>query len=178
MNFYQAHTYWESLQQLKSTQGAQKAVIDSVNLLLEDDKHPSLQLHPLNNAKDPNMWSVRAGLGFRIILHRTNVDTVLLYAGLHDPAYKWGENRVLKTHPKTGSMQIVVLREEEEIVKSHLAVPVEITGNLARQYLSAKSCFVIHVGLGLPTFAQFAYCYVFSNFKFINSTTPNRIFCT
>ena len=55
MNFYQAHTYWESLQNLKSTQGAQKAVIDSVSLLLEDDNHPSLQLHPLEKARDQNM---------------------------------------------------------------------------------------------------------------------------
>ena len=126
MNFYQAHTYWESLQKLKSTEGAQKAVIESVSLLLEDDKHLGLNLHPLEHAKDQNMWSARARRGIRIILHRTNVDTVLLYADLHEPAYKWGENRVLKAHPKTGAMQIIVVREEEEIVKVPVFVQEEV----------------------------------------------------
>ena len=136
----------ESLQKLKSTQGAQKAVIDSVSLLLEDDKHPSLQLHPLKQAKDQNMWSARASENFRIILHRTNVDTVLLYADLHEPAYKWGENRVLKAHPKTGAMQIIVVREEEEIVKVPVFVQEEMRKPPPLAHISDEDL----LGYGVP----------------------------
>ena len=54
MNFYQAYTFMESLTKLQANQ--QKTVTESVNLMLKNHAHPSLQLHRLGKAKDQNMW--------------------------------------------------------------------------------------------------------------------------
>ena len=80
-------------------------------------KSPGLSFHKVGRARDPNFWSVRVNDDVRIIIHRTDQSFVVCYAGHHDDAYRWAENRKGMVHPKTGAFQFVKIRElVEEIV--------------------------------------------------------------
>lgn len=68
-------------------------------------------MHKLDKAKDPNFWSVRVSSDIRLIVHKTETSLLLCYVNHHDPAYRWAERRKLETHPKTGAVQLVEVRE-------------------------------------------------------------------
>ena len=80
-----------------------------------------LQFHRIDNSKDPNFWSVRVSRDIRIIVHKTGASLLLAYVGHHDDAYRWAERRRIETHPKTGALQIVEIRERVEEVTSEAA---------------------------------------------------------
>jgi mRNA-degrading endonuclease RelE of RelBE toxin-antitoxin system len=71
----------------------------------------SLHFHKLDKARDKNFWSVRVNVDVRMIVHRTTGVLLLSYVDHHDKAYAWAERRKLETHPKTGSAQLVEIRE-------------------------------------------------------------------
>lgn len=72
---------------------------------------PGLQFHRIDKSKDPNFWSVRASRDIRIIVHKAGGSLMLAYVGHHDDAYSWAERRRIETHPTTGAVQIVEVRE-------------------------------------------------------------------
>lgn len=72
---------------------------------------PGLQLHRIDKSRDPNFWSVRVNRDVRIIVHKTGDSLMLVHVAHHDDAYKWAERRRIETHPKTGAVQIVEVRE-------------------------------------------------------------------
>jgi len=85
--------------------------------LQTDPNRPGLQFHRIDASKDPNFWSVRVNRDLRIIIHKTGDSVMLAYVDHHDDAYKWAERRRIETHPRTGALQIVEVRERvEEIV--------------------------------------------------------------
>jgi len=114
MEFRIADTFTDSLSRLTSEE--QKAVKTAAFDLQLNPAHPSLQLHKLEKAKDPNFWSIRVTLDLRIIVHRTQNSLLLCYVAHHDPAYLWAERRKLETHPKTGAAQLVQLPETVESI--------------------------------------------------------------
>lgn len=103
------------------------------DLQTEPDR-PGLQFDRIDNSKDPNFWSVRVSRDVRIIVHKTGASLLLAYVGHHDDAYRWAERRRVETHPKTGAVQIVEVRERvEEIAATphpqgafDFGVPVEV----------------------------------------------------
>jgi mRNA-degrading endonuclease RelE of RelBE toxin-antitoxin system len=109
MNFLLADTFADSLTRLTTQE--QKAVKTSVFDLQMDPSHPGLQMHRLENAKDPDFWSARVSRDIRLIIHRSGQSLLVCYVGHHDAAYAWAEKRKLTTHPKTGALQIVEIRE-------------------------------------------------------------------
>ena len=62
------------------------------DLQTEPDR-PGLQFHRIDNAKDPNFWSVRVSRDIRVIVHKTGASLLLAYVGHHDDAYSWAERR-------------------------------------------------------------------------------------
>src|SRR5262249_2083781 len=56
------------------------------------------------------------------------------YVGHHDDAYRWAERRRIETHPKTGALQVVEIRERVEEVTTrvpaqhafHFGQPIEV----------------------------------------------------
>ena len=70
-----------------------------------------MQFHKLDKARDPNFWSVRVNRDIRLIVHKTETSLLLCYVDHHDEAYRWAERRKLETHPKTGAVQLVEIRE-------------------------------------------------------------------
>ena len=109
MEFRIADTFTDSLARL--TGDEQKAAKMAAFDLQLNPAHPSLQLHKLDKAKDPNFWSIRVTRDLRIIVHRTGTSLLLCYVDHHDDAYHWAERRRMETHPKTGAAQLVEVRE-------------------------------------------------------------------
>ena len=109
MNFLIADTFTDSLAKL--TGNEQKAVKTAAFDLQTNPSQPGLSFHKLENARDPNFWSVRVSRDIRIIVHRSRQSLMLCYVDHHDDAYKWAERRKLETHPKTGAAQLVEVRE-------------------------------------------------------------------
>src|SRR3954453_7187108 len=114
MNFLIADTFTASFNRLSGVD--QKAVKASVFDLQMDRSGPGLQLHRIDNSKDPNFWSARVNRDVRLILHKTDDSLLVAYVDHHDAAYAWAERRRIEAHPRTGAIQIVEVRERVEEV--------------------------------------------------------------
>jgi mRNA-degrading endonuclease RelE of RelBE toxin-antitoxin system len=115
MEFRIADTCTDSLARLTGEQ--QKAVKTTAFDLQLNPAQPGMQLHQLDQARDPHFWSVRVSRDIRLIVHKTDASLLLCYVDHHDEAYRWAERRKLETHPKTGAAQLVEIRETvQEII--------------------------------------------------------------
>ena len=114
MNFLIADTFTASFNRLSGLD--QKAVKASVFDLQMDPTRNGLQLHRVDNSKDPDFWSARVNRDIRLIVHKTGDSLLVAYVGRHDDAYAWAERRRIETHPRTGAVQIVEVRERVEEV--------------------------------------------------------------
>lgn len=112
MDFRLADTFTDALARLPAQE--QKAVKVSVMDLQLDYSAPGLQMHRIDKSKDPNFWSARVNKDLRLILHKTASSILVAYVDHHDRAYAWAERRRIETHPKTGAVQIVEVRERVE----------------------------------------------------------------
>src|SRR5690606_10134184 len=115
VEFRIADSFIDSLARLTAQE--QKAVKTTAFDLQLDPADPRLRFHRVEHSRDPNFWSVKVTLDLRIIVHRTGGGLLLCYAGHHDDAYRWAENRKIERHPTTGAAQVVEVRERlvEEI---------------------------------------------------------------
>lgn len=111
--------------------------------LQTNPNQPGLQFHRIDKSKDPNFWSVRVNRDVRIIVHKTGASLMLVYVDHHDDAYKWAERRRIDTHPTTGAIQIVEVRELiEEVSPPAPSVQTELDFEPAPEpELPAKSLF-------------------------------------
>lgn len=121
MNLLIADTFADSLTRL--TADEQKLVKVTIYDLHSDPSAPGLQLHRVDQAKDPNFWSARVNRDVRLILHRTSSSTLVCYVDHHDDAYRWAEKRKVEVHPTTGAAQLVEVRERVEEVVVPVFVP-------------------------------------------------------
>lgn len=124
MDFRIADTFTDSLARL--TGDEQKAVKTTAFDLQLNPAHPSMSLHRIEQSKDKNFWSVRAGSDIRIILHKTQSSLLLCFVDHHDKAYEWAARRKLETHPSTGAAQLVEIRETVQQVMVPLYVQSEL----------------------------------------------------
>jgi superfamily I DNA/RNA helicase len=113
-----ADTFTAALGKLTGDEQKQ-AKLTVFDLQTEQDR-PGLQFHRIDNSKDPNFWSVRVSRDIRVIVHKTTGSLLIAYVGHHDDAYHWAERRRIETHPKTGALQIVEIRERVEEVTTRL----------------------------------------------------------
>jgi hypothetical protein len=114
VNFLIADTFTASFNRLSGLD--QKAVKASVFDLQMNPTGNGLQLHRIDNSKDPNFWSARVNRDIRLIVHKTGESLLVAYVGHHDDAYTWAERRRIEAHPRTGAVQIVEVRERVEEV--------------------------------------------------------------
>jgi mRNA-degrading endonuclease RelE of RelBE toxin-antitoxin system len=118
MEFRIADTFTDALARLPAQE--QKAVKVSAMDLQMNPVSTGLQLHRIDKSKDKNFWSVRVNSDLRLIVHKTASSILLAYVDHHDKAYDWAERRRIETHPKTGSVQIVEVRERVEEIAPRL----------------------------------------------------------
>ncbi|EDM71449.1 putative DNA helicase [Roseobacter sp. AzwK-3b] len=115
MTFRIAESFSDALARL--TPQEQKAVKTAAFDLQMSPDNPGLSLHRVDRARDKGFWTARVNRDIRLVLHKTGGDTLLAWVGHHDDAYAWAERRRLESHPRTGAMQIVEIRETvEEVV--------------------------------------------------------------
>ena len=88
--------------------------------------HPGLKFHRIDASRDPNFWSVRVSRDIRIIVHKTGASLMLAYVDHHDDAYRWAERRRIDTHPATGAIQIVEVRELVEEMAAAQTGPAQV----------------------------------------------------
>ena len=119
MDFRIADTFTSALAKLPAQD--QKAAKTSAFDLQLNPASPGLQLHRIDNSKDRDFWSIRVSRDIRIIVHKTAASFLLAYVDHHDKAYAWAERRRIETHPKTGAIQIVEVRERVEEIATVLA---------------------------------------------------------
>ena len=117
MNFIIYSTFQNSLDRLQADDQKQSK-ITAMDLQLNPTS-PGHNFHKLDRAREPRFWSVRVNRDLRIIVYRDASRLILCYVDHHDNAYRWAQKRKLETNPKTGSAQIVEIREEVEIVKKY-----------------------------------------------------------
>ncbi len=123
MEFRIASTFQDSL--LKLTGQEQKLVKTVAFDLQLNPAHPSLKLHRIDRAKDPNFWSARVSRDIRLIIHKTAASLLLCYVNHHDAAYDWAMRRKIERHPRTGAAQLVEIRERIEEIPIYKTVEVE-----------------------------------------------------
>ena len=114
MTFLIADTFTASFNRLSVPD--QKAVKASVFDLQMDPTGNGLQLHRIDNSKDPHFWWARVNRDVRLIVHKTADSVLVAYVDHHDAAYAWAERRRIEAHPRTGAIQIVEVRERVEEV--------------------------------------------------------------
>ncbi|PBC01448.1 3'-5' exonuclease [Mesorhizobium sp. WSM3860] len=120
-----ADSFTSSLAKLANDEQKQ-AKLTAFDLQANPDQ-PGLQFHRIDKSKDPNFWSVRVNRDLRIIVHKTGGSLMLVYVDHHDDAYKWAERRRIESHPKTGAIQIVEVRELVEEIASTPPGPAQAT---------------------------------------------------
>jgi hypothetical protein len=113
-----ADTFTASLARLNG-QEQKQAKLATYDLQTAPDR-PGLQFHRIDKSKNPNFWSVRVSRDIRIVVHKTGDSVLLAYVGHHDEAYQWAERRRIETHPTTGAVQIVEVRERVEEIAAPL----------------------------------------------------------
>ncbi|MBS0412801.1 MAG: DEAD/DEAH box helicase [Proteobacteria bacterium] len=126
MDFRIADTFTDSLARL--TGDEQKAVKTTAFDLQLNPAHPGMSLHRIEQSRDKNFWSVRAGSDIRLIVHRTQNSLLLCYVDHHDKAYDWAARRKLETHPATGAAQLVEVREtvQQVVVPVYVQAPLPL----------------------------------------------------
>lgn len=148
MNFLLADTFTAAFGRLSGQD--QKAVKASVFDLQMDPSGNGLQLHRIDNSKDPNFWSARVNRDVRLIIHKTGDSMLVAYVGHHDDAYAWAERRRIETHPRTGAVQIVEMRERVEGVaqpETSDFVEPEVKAAPARLFASLDDDALLSVGV-------------------------------
>ena len=156
MNFRIADTFTESLARL--TGDEQKAVKTTAFDLQMNPTNPGMSFHKLDRAKDPRFWSVRVGLDFRLIVHKSASSLLLCYVDHHDKAYAWAERRKLEVHPATGAAQFVEVRERVEEIRvpkyiEELVPPVQVPAAAmpaTKPLLFAQTPEQLLLGFGVP----------------------------
>ncbi len=131
MRFLLADSFTGALARLPAAEA--KAVKTTVVDLQIDPAGKGLSLHRIDKSRDQNFWSVRVGRDLRLIVHRTEDSLLVAYVDHHDKAYAWAERRRIETHPSTGAVQIVEVREWVEEVAPALpnapAIPAAAAGD-------------------------------------------------
>jgi mRNA-degrading endonuclease RelE of RelBE toxin-antitoxin system len=112
MAVYLSDTFQASLSKLPVKE--QKAVKTTVFDFQTEGVKPGDKFHRVEKSKDTNFWSMRVNSDIRIIVHKIDDQYLLCYADHHDDAYNWARQRKIENHPKTGSLQIVVIPEVEK----------------------------------------------------------------
>ena len=80
---------------------------------------PGLSLERLTKTKNDNLWSARISQDLRAIIYKDGGTWMLLYAGHHDDAYSWANNRKVEINSRTGAIQVVEIVESvEEVIGS------------------------------------------------------------
>ena len=126
--------FFTSVLKLPKTQ--QEKAVKFMELFRQNPKSPGINYETIQVSRDKNLRSVRIDQAYRaIVLAPEKGDVyILLWADLHDDAYKWASNRVLKINPENGVLQVLDAQyideaqqlQQSNVQQSHAGLFVEI----------------------------------------------------
>lgn len=92
----------------------QGRVMDFMSKFRADPRSPGINYEKINNAFDPNMYSVRIDDAYRGIVVRQERSGVylLLWVDHHDRAYEWANRKRCQVNPTTGTVQVFDVQEK------------------------------------------------------------------
>lgn len=90
-------------------QSQQKKVREFVEKFRENPLSSGINYEKIQQAKDPNVRSIRIDQTYRGIVLKPESGNVylLLWVDHHDAAYAWASNKVFGIHPETGGLQVL-----------------------------------------------------------------------
>ena len=94
---------------LKLPRAQQDKAVKLMETFRQNPKSPGINYETIQVARDKNLRSVRIDQAYRaIVLAPEKGDVyILLWADLHDDAYKWAGDRIFKINPENGVLQIL-----------------------------------------------------------------------
>lgn len=103
---------------LRIPRAQQNKVLEFINKFRADPTMPGINYEKIEEARDPNIRSVRIDLAYRGIVLRPEKGNVyvLLWVDHHDKAYAWAANKICGIHPETGAIQVVDVAKTEEVL--------------------------------------------------------------
>ncbi len=127
--FIVAETFEDSLARLSNEE--QKAAKLTVYDLQTNPAAKGLNYETLKAPKDKRFRAVRVNRDVRIIVHEMDGSLAICYVAHHDKAFDWAVRRRLDAHPKTGSAQIVEVREtvQKILIPVYVEAPQEAAGD-------------------------------------------------
>lgn len=132
----------------------QKKVREFIELFRENPESNGINYHPVQKAKDPNLFSVRIDQAYRaIVFHPSGTDIYLLtWVDHHDEAYAWAEKKIFKVNPMTGALQVIAADAVEAVEPPAPKVPMSKGATPQRKAaaLFAKVKDPILLRLGVP----------------------------
>jgi hypothetical protein len=117
----------------------QKRVREFIELFYQDPTSPGIHFHPIEHARDPNLYSVRIDQTYRaIVYHPRDTDNfMLVWVDNHDDAYAWAVRRVFSAHQLTGALQVLPTDWLESIEQQSPPEPVGVPKTLLLRPLDA-----------------------------------------
>lgn len=112
----------------KIPKSKQSKVLSFINQFKKNPASPGINYEKIQQARDPNLRSVRIDQAYRGIVLKPQKGNVfvLLWVDNHDEAYRWAANKTCAIHPATGSLQVLTVEEEfvpaEDVPSSASAV--------------------------------------------------------
>lgn len=109
-------------------------------------KSPGINYENIQVARDKNLRSVRIDQAYRaIVLAPERGDVyILLWADLHDDAYKWASDRIFKVNPENGVLQILdtqYVDEAKQIQQSAIAQ------TIAGLFVDIRDRYLVRLGV-------------------------------
>ena len=144
MKFYIDKGYYKALDAL-ANEAKKSAMVSQVQLqrAIEQPTESGKGLHLeklQGNAGKRGFCSARANDDVRLIYHQDGENVILCHVGHHQPAYQWADRKKIMTHPTTGALQLVTLREKviEQIVPKFVELEPELAQAAPAKKAKAK----------------------------------------
>lgn len=101
----------------------QKKVMEFVTKFRYDPRSSGINYEKIQDARDPNMRSVRIDQAYRgiVLSPKTGDVYVLLWVDKHDDAYAWARRHRCDIHPETGTLQVIETVEQQQSEPSQSA---------------------------------------------------------
>ena len=128
---------------LKLPKAQQDKAVRFMEMFRQNPKSPGINYETIQVSRDKNLRSVRIDQAYRaIVLAPEKGDVyILLWADLHDDAYKWASNRVLKINPENGVLQVLDAQYIDE------AQQLDVKDNTKGLFADIRDRYLVRLGV-------------------------------
>ncbi|MGK7875370.1 MAG: 3'-5' exonuclease [Xenococcaceae cyanobacterium] len=127
-----------------------KQIQSKTNKLIDDfKKNPTktgLNYETIQNARDPNLKSLRVDQTYRAIIRKPDQGNtyLLLWVDKHDEAYQWGQHRLCKINPESGALQIIDVEQAKNL---ETEISQRKTPQIPGRFNDISNCHLLRLGV-------------------------------